>query len=316
MSADPVRAVAARVADNLVDTTRCQLARYGRHPIDLIARSPRTITDVRVLLDDSGASSAASWTLRHDDLRFFGSKVWQIVTSCRERRTNEYEKIGWWEFIDAEHRSDAYQKLLGHGITRSLVAAKAAHREHQDDRRHLRAAAVRHRHAGAEHRPRAERADQRRLDRSLASLPAQSQGVAYHLDSEVTAVAFDGQRIRAATVDAAAARRSVDGDYFVFALPVEDVIDLITPEMMRGRSGAGSLFTLDDITEWMNGIQIYLKRGRAARARPHHLPRLAVGAHLDLAGAVLERTSTCPATATARCGASSRSTSPTGTSRA
>jgi hypothetical protein len=43
------------VADNLVDTTRCQLNRYGRHPIDLIARSPRTITDVRVMLDDLGS---------------------------------------------------------------------------------------------------------------------------------------------------------------------------------------------------------------------------------------------------------------------
>src|SRR5262245_61737926 len=31
------------VADNLVDTTRCQLTRYGRHPIELTARAPRTI---------------------------------------------------------------------------------------------------------------------------------------------------------------------------------------------------------------------------------------------------------------------------------
>ncbi len=56
---------------------------------------------------------------------FFASKVWQIVTSCRERRMNDYEKIGWWEFIGAEQHSPAYQKLLGHGMTRSLVAAKA-----------------------------------------------------------------------------------------------------------------------------------------------------------------------------------------------
>ena len=113
------------MADNLVDTTRCQLNRYGRHPIDLIARSPRTITDVRVMLDDLGRFLGGDLDLTHDDLRFFGSKVWQIVTSCRERRNEEYEKIGWWEFIGAEQRSPAYQKLLGHGITRSLVAAKA-----------------------------------------------------------------------------------------------------------------------------------------------------------------------------------------------
>jgi uncharacterized protein with NAD-binding domain and iron-sulfur cluster len=113
------------VADNLVDTTRCQLNRYGRHPVDLTARFPRTINDVRVTLDDLGRFLGGDLDLSHDDLRFFGSKVWQIVTSCRERRDNDYEKIGWWEFIGAETRSLAYQKLLGHGITRSLVAAKA-----------------------------------------------------------------------------------------------------------------------------------------------------------------------------------------------
>ena len=43
----------------------------------------------------------------------------------RERRNEEYEKRAWWDFIGAEHRSPAYQKLLAHGITRSLVAAKA-----------------------------------------------------------------------------------------------------------------------------------------------------------------------------------------------
>ena len=50
----------------------------------------------------------------------------------------------------------------------------------------------------------------------------------------------------------------VTGDYFIFAMPVEDVIDLITPEMIAAEPALAHLFTLDDITEWMNGIQIYL----------------------------------------------------------
>src|SRR5262252_9591239 len=78
------------VVDNIVDTTRCQLNRYGRFPIDLIARSPRTITDVRALLDDVSRFLNGDLDLTHDDLRFFGSKVWQIVTSCRERRNDQY----------------------------------------------------------------------------------------------------------------------------------------------------------------------------------------------------------------------------------
>jgi hypothetical protein len=42
------------VFDNLVDTTRVQLARFDRPPIELISRSPRTLDDVRVLLGDLG----------------------------------------------------------------------------------------------------------------------------------------------------------------------------------------------------------------------------------------------------------------------
>ena len=67
------------------------------------------------------------------------------------------------------------------------------------------------------------------------------------------------QRIRSATVNRGGSTVTVEGDYFIFALPVEDVIDLITPEMIRADPALASLFTLDDITEWMNGIQIYLK---------------------------------------------------------
>ena len=71
-------------------------------------------------------------------------------------------------------------------------------------------------------------------------------------------MSFDGERIRSATITRGGSSFAVEGDYFVFAMPVEDVIDLITPEMVRADPALAALFTLDDITEWMNGIQIYL----------------------------------------------------------
>jgi len=257
------------VADNLVDTTRCQLNRYGRHPVDLIARSPRTITDVRVMLDDLGRFLGGDLDLTHDDLRFFGSKVWQIVTSCRERRNEEYEKVGWWEFIGAEQRSPAYQKLLGHGITRSLVAAKAR----TASTKTIGDIFVQLLFDIVTPGPSTDRVlngptNDVWIDPWRRYL--ESQGVVYHNDSKAVAVSFDGQRIRSATVERGGTRVTVDGDYFVFALPVEDVIDLITPEMVNADPALGSLFTLDDITEWMNGIQIYLKED-VPFARGHNI---------------------------------------------
>ena len=245
------------VADNLIDTTRCQLARYGRHAVDLPARSPRTINDVRVVLDDLGRFLGGDLGLSHDDFAFFGSKVWQIVTSCRERRLAEYETLGWWEFIGAENRSLAYQKLLGHGITRSLVAAKAR----EASTKTIGDIFVQLIFDIVMPGPSTDRVlngptNDVWIDPWVAYL--RSRGAAYHHNAKAVSVTFDGERIREARLDRGGATETVSGDYFVFALPVEDVIDLITPEMINADPVLASLFTLDDITEWMNGIQIYL----------------------------------------------------------
>ncbi len=246
------------VANNLIDTTRCQLNRYGRFPVDLIARSPRTMSDVRVALDDVSRFLNGDLDLTHDDLRLFGSKVWQIVTSCRERRNEEYEKTGWWAFIGAEGRSLAYQKLLGHGITRSLVAAKAREASTKTIGNIFVQLLFDIITPGAS------------TDRVLNGPTndvwidpwrryLESRGVAYHLGSKAVAVSFDGERIRSATIKRDGATVVVKGDYFIFALPAEDVIDLINPEMIKVDPVLGYVNTLDDITEWMNGIQIFLK---------------------------------------------------------
>ena len=225
------------VADNLVDTTRCQLNRYGRHPVDLPSRSPRTLNDVRAALDDLGRFLGGDLDLSHDDLKFFGSKVWQIVTSCRERRDADYEQMAWWEFIGAEHRSPAYQKLLGHGITRSLVAAKAR----QASTKTIGDIFVQLLFDIATPGPSTDRV----LNGPTNDVwinpwrrYLESQGVAYHPDSKATAVSFDGERIRSATIDRGGSIVRVAGDFFVFAMPVEDVIDLVTPDMIRCRSDA------------------------------------------------------------------------------
>ena len=60
--------------------------------------------------------------------------------------------------------------------------------------------------------------------------------------------------------------------------------------MMRADPALSSLFTLDDITEWMNGIQIYLKEDVPLDPWPQHLRGFSVGAHVDFPGAVLDST--------------------------
>ena len=84
----------------------------------------------------SGRTSAS----RPEEFAFFGERIWQILTSCAERRLEEYERIGWWDFIGAEQRSDAYQKLFGIGLHPLGRRRSSEARQHQDDRRHVRPA--------------------------------------------------------------------------------------------------------------------------------------------------------------------------------
>ncbi len=245
------------VADNLVDTTRCQLARFGRYTVEVPARCPRTLRDIRVALDDLGRFLGGDLGVSPQELAFFASKVWQIVTSCRERRMNDYERIGWWEFIEAKNHSLAYQKLLGHGITRSLVAAKAR----TASTKTIGDIFVQLIFDIVMPGPSTDRVlngptNDVWIDPWLTYL--QSRGVRYHVNSKVRSIEFDGRRVRSATIAQGGSTIRVTADHFVLAMPVEDVIDLITPEMVRAEPALAHLFTLDDITEWMNGIQIYL----------------------------------------------------------
>src|SRR5215831_8298788 len=114
-----------KVADHLVPTTRLEFTQYGKPAFAVPVSFPLTPGDAGAVLRDILLLFGPNADLTPDDLAFFGARIWQILTSCKERRLGEYERTSWWEFVDAEQRSAAYQKFFATGITRSLVAAKA-----------------------------------------------------------------------------------------------------------------------------------------------------------------------------------------------
>ena len=48
-----------------------------------------------------------------------------LLTSCDDRRYQQWELQSWWVFVRAEQRSEAFRKFLAEGLTRTLVAARA-----------------------------------------------------------------------------------------------------------------------------------------------------------------------------------------------
>jgi len=212
---------------------------------------------VRVLLGDLSLLYRGELDLSHDEIAFFASRIWQIVTSCRERRIGEYEKIGWWEFIGAAERSHGYQSLLGNGITRSLVAAKAE----LASTKTIGDIFVQLMFDIVEPGPSTDRVLNGPTNEVWISPWIDyliARGVRYHLDAPVTGINCAQGRIQDIAVRMNGKQNRVTGDYYLCALPVEDLVPFLTPSLLSADPSLANLRELERATEWMNGVQIFL----------------------------------------------------------
>src|SRR5262249_49037593 len=63
-----------------------------------------------------------------------------------------------------------------------------------------------------------------------------------------------------------------EGDVFLFAVPVEQMALLLTPELLAGDPSLANLRQLKDATDWMTGIQLYLtEEVESARGHTIHV---------------------------------------------
>src|SRR5687768_5547072 len=85
------------VFDNLVDATRIYIARYKAPGILMSSRFPRSLSDIEVMIKDAFETD---YGLKPGEAKIFAGKMWQLMTSCYERRLDEYEKIPWWNYIE------------------------------------------------------------------------------------------------------------------------------------------------------------------------------------------------------------------------
>jgi uncharacterized protein with NAD-binding domain and iron-sulfur cluster len=245
------------VAENLVNTTGTVFARFGRRPLELPTITPSTVPELFTLVRDLGSWSGPELGIPPEEVAFFGERVWQILTSCSERRLDEYEKIGWWEFVGAAQRSEAYQKLFGIGLTRSLVAAKA-------DRASTKTIGdiyVQLLFNLTEPSISSDRVlngptNDVWIDPWLTYL--RGQGVEYQLNTRVRSIEMDGGVVRGVTVEHDRKVSEVHADYYVSALPIEVMATIVTDQVIRADPGLANIFPLSQNTAWMNGIQFYL----------------------------------------------------------
>jgi uncharacterized protein with NAD-binding domain and iron-sulfur cluster len=256
MARTPYRG-ARSAADNLIDTTGTVFARFGRRPLQLPTTTPSTVPELFGLVSDLGSLLGPEHGIPPEEVAFFAERIWQILTSCSERRLNEYEKIGWWDFIGAEQRSDAYQKLFGIGLTRSLVASQAklaSTRTVGDIYTQLAFNLAEPEISGD--RVLNGPTNDVWIDPWLTYL--RGQGVEYYLNAGVRSIEMDGGVVRGVMVEQDRSVREVRADYYVSALPIEVMATIVTDQMVRADPDLANIFPLSHNTEWMNGIQFYL----------------------------------------------------------
>lgn len=242
------------VADNLVETTRIEMARFDQPPIIMDARFPNSFADWKVVVQELFGEELGLTT---EDKEFFGERIWQIITSCEERRMTEYERLGWWDFIGAQNRSEAYQKFLGHGMTRTLVAAKAQ----LASAKTIGDIFVQLLFDLGEPGISADRllngpTNEVWIQPWLEYLT--QKGVDYHLGATVKSIQCSGGRITGATIEENGKPTKIAGDYYIAALPVEVMAKLLTRSILQADPTLATIKQLSRNIQWMNGTQFYL----------------------------------------------------------
>lgn len=241
---------------NLTSTSRIMVARNGKEPIVTIASFPKSLKDLKLIIHDmtGGVNSG----LTKEEMHFFAEKVWQLMTTSNKRRFNDYESMGWWEYLEADRFSETYQHLLVEGLTRTLVAAQA------------RSASTK---TGGDIflqlifnmlNPAIN------TDRVLNG-PTNDQwlnpwkeyllskGVKYNLGHKVHSINMKAGKVAGITVSQKHGESfEVSGDYYIIAVPVEKAAKLISEEVLKADSTLSTVIKLAESVSWMNGIQYYL----------------------------------------------------------
>ncbi len=244
------------VLDNLVDTTEELMGAIGKKPFITLPRFPHSISDFKRLLKIPAEMHQMGLT--DDDLSFFAGRFFKIITSCWDRRVQEYERIPWWDFIGAAQRSVAYQRNLAIGMTRTLVACKAEEASTKtigDVGLQLLFNMVT---PGMN--------SDRLLNGPTNDVWIQpwleylvSRGVVYHFHARLDTINCVGRHIESATVKRHGKAQNVHADYFISALPVEVMAHYLTEPMLKADSTLAGIQRLGKSVAWMAGMQFYLK---------------------------------------------------------
>jgi 15-cis-phytoene desaturase len=188
---------------------------------------------------------------------WFINRLLVIATSCDDRRLQQFEKMSWWDFTCAADRSKEFQKFYATGMTRCAVACQAETISTRTVGKILLQLLFNMATPGqqVDHLLNGP-TNEVWIDPWVAYL--RRLGVKYLTNNNVLSLECDGKQIIGVNVcEKSGATRTITADYYIAAIPVEKMKGLLSQPIF---DADGSLADINNLcTEWMNGIQFFLK---------------------------------------------------------
>ena len=241
------------VRDRLVGAERILFARGdGENELLAPAHAPESLTDLGVLAKFV-LDAATQLGVPAVDVVWLLERLFTLLSSCDERRVEQWDLESWWSYVQADKRSEAFRRYLADGLTRTLVAARAKEMSARTGGLILVQLLLDLSRAG---------------DRADRVLSAPTSDVWIDAVDRASALA---RRRRAAGGGASRRSRCATGGsparpspgapsrptMYVAALPVEIMRTLLSPELRAAEPRLNGLDRL--VTRWMNGIMFYLR---------------------------------------------------------
>jgi uncharacterized protein with NAD-binding domain and iron-sulfur cluster len=197
--------------------------------------------------------------LQLNELLYFATRLTEFVTSCDARRDNQYDKLSWWDFVQAERFSPLYQNLLTRSLTRNLVAAQAE----QASTRTIGLQATRilvgnilfSMYDEASRLLNAPTTEAW-IDPWLTYL--KGKGVRWFPDTAVEGLELSDGTVSGVRVRGGGQATTVTADVYVLAIPVEGARHLLGAPFRALDPGLTALDGL--FPDWMTGVQFFLSR--------------------------------------------------------
>jgi uncharacterized protein with NAD-binding domain and iron-sulfur cluster len=219
-----------------------------------------------------------------NEIAYFVRKLLVFLTSSDARRVGEWEYVPWATFTNSANFSSEYQAVFGTGLTKDLVAAKGA----AASTRTVGLMAEAFVYAVmAEGNPEVRRESGYGAADRLLNAPTNEAwinpwvahlrelGVRFvgrHRAVELTMSRGRVSSVRLQPTDAngeatAGAPSVLEADWFVCAMPVEQMVPLVSHDVVTADPSLARLAKLT--TDWMNGIQFFLNAPPALPVKGH-----------------------------------------------